>query len=108
MLIPKQHFIRDNNHLRFVASLPCCVTGAMGGTQSCHIRTGNGAGLGIKSGDDCVVPMHFNAHATQHSTSEKDYWRDRLDEAKQLARDLYAHTGNEQKALELIAEFRSG
>lgn len=107
MLIPKQHFIRDKNHLRFVASLPCCVTGAIGETQAAHIRIKEQAGLGRKPSDAMTLPMHYMAHKTQHEQGESEYWGDRLDKAKQLARDLYAVSGQTDEALRLISEFRS-
>jgi hypothetical protein len=89
---------RSNKHLRFVASLPCMLCGARE-VQAAHIRTGNNAGVGMKSGDDCVVPLCIRCHAEQHSMSEKKFWGKNLDKAQALAKKLYRLTGKEEAAV---------
>lgn len=107
MLLPKETRIRDAKHRKWIASLPCCVTGVSGFSQAAHIRHGLAGGMGLKPCDSLCVPLHFMAHATQHRVSEVEYWGDRLEAAKQLAKDLYAVSGDTMAALLLIAKFRS-
>jgi hypothetical protein len=102
----KQPKVRSEKHRRFIASLPCWVTGREGGTQAAHIRVENNAGLGLKSGDDCCLPLHWEVHRAQHSQSEKNFWGGRLEHAQWLAKELYANTGNTEACLKLIDQFR--
>ncbi len=102
----KEPRIRDVKHRRWIASLPCCVTGVSGYSQAAHIRHGHAGGLGLKPSDDLCVPLHFMSHATQHRVGEVEYWGDRLEAAKKLAKDLYAVSGDTMAALRLIAGFR--
>lgn len=74
-------------------------------TQAAHIRTGNGAGMGLKSGDDNCVPLCIRCHREQHEHSEVKYWGRRLEKAKDLAKTLYAITGNTDEALLLLVRF---
>lgn len=99
--------VRSEKHRRFIASLPCLITGAPD-VQACHIRHGNGAGVGLKSGDDCCIPLSCSQHALQHRTSEVEYWGQYggIERATKLAKALYKHTGDRDKAIELIMEFR--
>lgn len=109
-MVLKQKPIRSERHRRFVASLPCCVSGMVGMTQAAHIRYQTNAGLGLKSSDSYCLPLSVYEHNLQHNMgSEPKYWARHggIDKAKSLANNLFLHTGNEQKALELIMEFRN-
>lgn len=101
--IPK---IRDDKHRRWIASLPCCVSGVIGRTQCAHIRTGNQSGLGLKSSDSCCVPLSVEEHARQHSVSERNYWGKNLESAQELSNALFLCTGDDFEAHKLIARFR--
>ena len=100
--VPK---IRSRKHLMFIASLPCMMCQRTD-VQAAHIRTGNGAGVGLKSGDDCVVPLCVECHRVQHSTSEKKFWGDNLDKAQNLAKRLYELTGKRDEALMALTVWR--
>lgn len=102
--IPK---IRSRKHLQFISQLPCVITRHTE-VQAAHIRSGNGAGMGLKSGDDCVVPLYWREHLLQHECGELMYWSQYggIGKATELAKALYANTGNNEAALRLIGEFR--
>lgn len=98
--------IRDEKHRRFIASLPCCVSGAIGKTQAAHIRADCNAGMGLKSGDNFCVPLSINEHTKQHSMAERKYWGDHLMDAIELANKLYLSTGNVTEGRKLVDAFR--
>lgn len=105
----KQPKIRDKAHLRWVATLPCIITGASD-VQSCHIRRGTDGGIGMKPSDCYVVPLSCQQHRIQHEIGELKFWYPYggWEKAVVLAKDLYAVTGDTPKALELIMRFRCG
>lgn len=101
----KKAKIRDKKHREFIASLPCVVSGVSGMTQAAHIRHNNGGGMGLKPGDDYCIPLSWWEHAEQHEIGELNYWPD-IEDAKELALDLYRNTGDRDKCLEMIARYR--
>lgn len=103
----KQKRIRDKKHLKFIASLPCCVSGAHGITQAAHIRHGV-SGIGIKPCDRLTVPLSYIMHDRQHQIGELKFWGDidGIEKSKNLAMDLYEISGDRNSALILIAKFR--
>ena len=97
---------RENEkHRRFIASLPCCVTMLEGSTQCAHIRHNTGGGVGMKPEDRWCVPLSYQEHARQHEMGEVNFWGDSLEDAKQLALDLWKNTGDEYTAMGLIRKF---
>lgn len=106
MLLPKHKRHEDNKHLSFIRSLPCCVSGVYGETQSAHIRKGTDGSLGKKPSDNFVVPLSISEHYRQHKIGEVKYWGDRLEAAKELASALFLKTGDKDECLKLIARFR--
>lgn len=101
--------VKSEKHRRFIASLPCLITGATD-TQCAHIRKGNGGGMGYKPSDCCCVPLSCAQHALQGERGEIVYWKPYggTELATNLAKALYECTGNKERALELIREFRDG
>ena len=106
MLLPKREYIRDKKHRKFISSLPCLICFRTD-TQAAHIRSLNGAGMGLKSGDNCTVPLCVDCHTTQHTMSEKEFWErwGGLDYATRTAKNLYAVTGKTMEAMKVIGEF---
>jgi hypothetical protein len=99
--------IRSEKHRRFIASLPCVISGRSD-VQAAHIRRGNVCGTGLKPGDNCCVPLSIEEHAKQHVIGELRYWYPYggYEKATVLAKSLYAVSGDREKALELIAGFK--
>lgn len=105
---PKQSTVKDNRHLRFIASLPCCLSGHTE-VQAAHIRAGENAGMGRKPSDEMTVPLHYALHSTQHTMNEAAFWNlhgKTIQQVKQLAKALFVVSGDQGKALELIERFR--
>lgn len=107
MLIPKNRFIRDERHRRFIASLCCIVSGASD-TQAAHIRKGSVCGIGLKPSDEMTIPLSVSEHALQHHIGEKIYWDDKggIERVRKLASDLYSVTGDRKSAMKLIMGWR--
>lgn len=108
-LIPKTQYVRNKRHLQFVSTLPCVITGKQGSVQACHIRSGNSAGMGLKSGDNSVLPMDYEVHARQHAAgSEVKFWEQYggIEKARELANALFVKSGQPDECLMLIARFK--
>lgn len=94
--------------MRFVASLPCCTTGASD-VQAAHIRRRTDGGTGMKPSDCYVVPLSVSQHALQHRVGELKFWYTYggYEKAIVLAKSLYDNTGDGIECMRLIAEFRN-
>lgn len=101
-----QNRIRDEKHRRFIASLPCCITGN-NEVQAAHIRHGCYS-MGMKPCDSLVVPLYWLEHQRQHSMSESEFWEPYggIENAKKLALLLYENTGNRDKCIDIINKFK--
>ena len=71
---------RDNKHLAFIRSLPCCICGRID-TDAAHIRTANiglgkrQSGLAEKPSDKWTVPLCRIHHSEQHGMNELAFWK---------------------------------
>jgi len=94
--------IRDEKHRRFIASLPCIVTGIEGSSQAAHIRKGLYA-MGMKPDDSLCVPLTWWQHSKQHDIGEESFWSDYggINRAKDFAIRLFENTGDEIMAREI-------
>ena len=99
--------VKSEKHRRFIASLPCLITGSTD-VQSAHIRKGNGGGMGYKPSDDCCVPLSCAQHTLQGEKGEVAFWEKYggTERATRLAKALYKNTGDRETCLQLIAEFK--
>jgi hypothetical protein len=80
--------VRDADHLRFVASLPCLVCGRTP-CHAHHIRFAQPRALGAKVSDEFTVPLCFLHHRSLHDNGSEEHWwqvhgTDPLAEAKRL------------------------
>jgi hypothetical protein len=73
---------RDNKHLDYIRSLPCCICGDDTATEAAHIRTGsleNGklhTGMAEKPSDRWAVPLCGKHHREQHAFgNELEWWK---------------------------------
>lgn len=99
--------IRSEKHRRFVASLPCVVTGSPD-VQCAHIRKNNGGGLGLKPCDSFCVPLSCREHYIQGQIGEEPYWKPYggIEKATELAKALFSVSGNREAAMEIIFAWR--
>jgi hypothetical protein len=56
------------------SDLPCISCGTNQCVEDAHMRSGNGAGVALKSADDCVLPLCRKCHTEQHKVNERQFW----------------------------------
>lgn len=70
---------RDEKHLNYIRSLPCCICSGID-TEAAHIRTAsieNGkvhTGMQEKPSDKWSLPLCNKHHREQHSMNEMEFW----------------------------------
>jgi DNA recombination protein Rad52 len=70
---PEARRVRDKEHLRFVASLPCLVCGRAPG-QPHHTVFAQRRAMGSKPGDQWVVPLCNTHHRALHDAGNERVW----------------------------------
>lgn len=93
-LQPRQPRLYDRGFLVFIRTKPCCICGAVGATEACHIRIGLFA-KGMKPHDKHCTPMCGYHHREQHSMSESQFWEDYDLDPFDIAAKLYAEYGGD-------------
>lgn len=63
---------RSKEHLAFVRSLPCCVSGRTFGVEAAHVGS---HGMGQKSSDFDTIPLNALFHREQHRIGLKVFCR---------------------------------
>jgi hypothetical protein len=78
----RQPRIRDEKHLQFIRSLPCCICGDNTSTEAAHLRAGSinhnkrSAGMAEKPSDSWCVPLCGKHHREQHAFgNELEWWK---------------------------------
>jgi len=99
---------RNNAHLDFIRSLPCCCCGNNIETEAAHIRTGELAygkrptGGQEKPSDQWTVPLCNRHHTEQHKGSEKAFWKAQNINPYVLAMSLYLRSGDYEMAMYIL------
>lgn len=108
----KRPRIKNEAHLKFIRSLPCCICGNNIQTEAAHIRTGNlrygkrDTGKQEKPDDKWCVPLCNEHHREQHEMAELVFWHRYGIDPYVLALTLYANTGDVETAEQVIARQR--
>jgi len=66
--------IRNPKYLQKVREMACVVTNRPGPSDPAHIRHGLGGGMGMKPGDNLVLPLSHEMHRDQHQIGERRFW----------------------------------
>lgn len=74
MLIPKTEYIRNKAYLASVRGLPCLRCGKLG--EAHHLTHAMQRGVGLKTGDNWVVPLCHGCHMTLHHFGDEPTWWD--------------------------------
>lgn len=107
----KQARKHSSAHLAFIRDLPCLVTGARP-VEAAHIRFADaryfkrGVGGAEKPDDKWCVPLSPAEHRRQHDMNEQEYWAATGIDPVFVAALLWAHSGNEEIAEQIIAQAR--
>lgn len=110
--------IRDTGHLQFIRRLPCVATFARTGAQvfgcdAAHVRFGDPdrgkrhTGMAEKPDDKWCVSLTKAEHTAQHGQSERAYWQALGIDVVALCEELYAASGDEAAALQIIRGARN-
>ena len=71
---------KDERHLRFIRSLPCCICGEDTTVEAAHIRTVSlqhgkrYTGKAERPSDKWAVPLCNRHHREQHTMNELSFW----------------------------------
>ena len=80
MLRQREPRERDEKHLNYIRSLPCCVCADNTSTEAAHIRTaalGYGkahTGMAEKPSDKWTLPLCGRCHREQHAFGDELAW----------------------------------
>ncbi len=106
--------VKDAEHLAWIRTLPCLVSGQRSGIEAAHIRYSDQrfakrqVGIGEKPDDRWTVPLHYDLHRTgpeaQHNSNERAWWRARGIDPVVVAAALYANSGDDVAA-RMILQF---
>jgi len=72
---------RDERHLDFIRSQPCCICGDDTTVEAAHIRTGAPehsklpTGMSEKPNDSWALPLCNRHHTEQHTMNELAFWK---------------------------------
>jgi|SRR5882672_8208337 len=72
---------RDENYLRHIRTLPCCICGDNTSVEAAHLRVGSinddkrDTGGGERPSDQWAVPLCGTHHRQQHAMNEMLFWR---------------------------------
>jgi hypothetical protein len=108
----KRPRVKLEDHLQFIRTLPCLVTGRRP-VEAAHIRYADmrlgkrGTGMGEKPDDQWVVPLSPEAHRDQHQHDEMAWWRSKGIDPVVVALALWKASGDEEVACEIIRRTRS-
>jgi len=96
----KPRRVRDKEHLRFVANLPCLICGRSPG-QAHHIRYAQPRALSRKVSDEWAVPLCALHHRALHDHGNEEAWwkQHRIDPMSEAER-LWQETRGVQRAKE--------
>lgn len=106
MKFAKNLRVRDKKHLLWLREIMCvkCHWWCTDGNHAAHIRKFTDGGIGIKPSDWFAVSLCPPCHQNQHSVGELRFWKDKLISAIELAKKLYAVSGDRKAAINLIKE----
>jgi DNA recombination protein Rad52 len=89
--------LRDPEHLRYVASLPCLIC-ARTPTHAHHLRFAQPRSLGSKASDEWTVPLCFIHHRSLHDAGDEElWWQVHAVDAKAEAERLWRRTHEDQE-----------
>lgn len=112
ILRQRQPRIEDANHLKWIRTLPCLISGTWPDIHAAHIRYGDArydkraTGLGEKPDDRWVVPLSAIIHMNQHTEGEKNWWWAMGIDPLKYALELYKISGNTAAAEKIMKELR--
>ena len=98
--------IRSKAHLKFVAGLPCCITGISYQVVAHHLlRRTDEKCAGQRSGDDKIIPLTTEAHTALHGIGdETGFLEGHGIDGPALAKALWDVSPNHEAGLRVVME----
>src|SRR6476646_3259983 len=101
---------RDEKHLAWLRTLPCCICGDPTSTEAAHIRMADArigkpiTGNSIKPDDRYVLPLCGLHHRMQHAVGERKFWQasHEIPDPILTALALYSISGDVNEAMKVI------
>lgn len=100
--------IKDERHLRFIRTLPCCVCRSRYQVEAAHLRQSSSehdkieAGVGAKPDDRWTTPLCSGHHRTlpdaQHAIGEEAFWEKHGIDPFKLCIALHEISGDQEAA----------
>lgn len=108
--------VKDDKHLRFIRTLPCCVCGSRYQIEAAHLRQSSAAhgklepGIAAKPDDKWTTPLcngHHQSHPdAQHRIGEEAFWEMHGIDPFALCLALYEASGDSERAEQIIRNAR--
>lgn len=106
----RQPRVKNDTHLAFLRTLPCCVCVNAISTEAAHIRYSDAsvgkfnAGVGQKPHDWFVVPLCGRCHREQHEAGDElAWWQSKNIDPLRVAMALYLSSGDHEAAQQIVA-----
>lgn len=102
---------KDDNHLRWIRTLPCVVTGSRP-VDAAHVRYADPVygkrevGGAEKPDDRWAVPLCRSEHDAQHKMNERDYWKSKSIDPCAVALALFGMSGDDEMAEVILRHAR--
>lgn len=106
----KRPRVHADDHLKWLRTLPCVVTGARG-VEAAHIRFADAryrkpaVGMAEKPDDRWALPLSPGEHRRQHSMNEQAYWQSVGIDPVFVAMLLWNNTGDDEEGEAIIRQF---
>jgi hypothetical protein len=103
---------KDEAHLKFIRTLPCCVCGDDTTTEAAHVRMADRSiakpmsGMQTKCDDRFAVPLCGGHHREQHAESEHQWWLNLGVDPIKVALALYSVSGNYERGWLIVTASR--
>lgn len=105
----RQRQPRDKNdeHLRFIRSLPCLLCNDNTSTEAAHVRMADRSiakpnGFGVRPDDRFTLPMCGAHHRDQHEGNEQQFWTRRGIDPVKTALALWSVQCDYERGLEIV------
>lgn len=103
----------DAEHLKWIRTLSCLVSGTTREVEAAHIRFSDGllgkrlTGKGERPDDRWTVPLARDQHADQHRHGERRWWELKGIDPLAVAAELYAVSGDTEAAERILSKART-
>jgi hypothetical protein len=101
------------DHLEWLRTLPCLVSGRPGPCDAAHIRYAAPewgkpiTGIGAKPADRWAVPLSHDVHMEQHAAGEAKWWRKQGIDPLVAAARLWEVSGDTEAAIKIISQIQA-